>query len=132
MVLGTLATTLGIALLVPTDSVWLFLVAMGVLGAGTAFLGSAPGAVVGDVVGGRRSGQVVAAFQMTSDLGVIIGPLAAGAIADAAGFGPAFAFGAAVCAGALLLAATMPETLHRRHDVVDARRAAADAERDPG
>ena len=32
--------------------------------------------VVGDVTGGRRSGSVVAAYQMTSDVGAITGPLA--------------------------------------------------------
>ena len=82
------------------------------LGVGAAFMGSAPAAVVGDVVA-SRGGTVVAAFQMASDVGSISGPLIAGYIADGAGFGPAFATGAAVSLFGFILAATMPETLRR-------------------
>ena len=50
----------------------------------------APGAVLGDVVGGR-GGTVVAVFQMAGDLGAVLGPVLAGAMADNHGYGPAFA-----------------------------------------
>jgi MFS family permease len=100
------------ALLALTNGVPLFLVGMGFLGVGAAFMGSAPAAVVGDVAG-SRGGTVVAAFQMASDVGSIGGPLIAGTIADGAGFGPAFATGAIVSLCGLLLSATMPETLKR-------------------
>lgn len=43
-----------------------------------------------DVLGGRRGGSALAAPQMAADVGAIIGPVAAGAVADAAGFGAAF------------------------------------------
>ena len=56
---------------------------------------SRPGAVLGDVVGGR-GGTVVAVFQMAGDLGAVLGPVVAGAVADAHGYGPAFAVSAAV------------------------------------
>jgi MFS family permease len=88
---------------------------MAVHGAGTAFLGSAPAAVVGDVTGGRRSGSVVAAYQMTSDFGGIVGPLLAGYIVDTTGsFSAAFLVGGGVVAVGLALSATMPETLRSR------------------
>ena len=87
---------------------------MAVLGAGSAFLGSAPAAVVGDISGGRRSGSVVAAYQMTSDFGSIVGPLLAGYIVDQTGsFEAAFLVGGGVVAAGFAMSVTMPET--RRH-----------------
>jgi MFS family permease len=90
-----------------------FLLAMTVLGAAAAFLGSAPAATVGDIAGAGGRGSVIAAFQMTADFGAIVGPLAAGLLADALGYEAAFLTGAAVAAAAFLLAVLMRETLHR-------------------
>ncbi len=95
------------------DPVAVYLLAMAVLGVGTAFLGSAPTAIVGDVVGGRRGGTVVATFQMISDVGAIAGPLIAGFLADRAGFHWAFASGVAISLLAALFAFAMPETRKR-------------------
>ncbi|HEY7857892.1 MAG TPA: MFS transporter [Candidatus Nanopelagicales bacterium] len=115
LVLGTSITIVGMVLLAVAHGELHFLVAMAVLGAGTAFLGSAPAAVVGDVTGGRRSGSVVAAYQMTSDFGGIVGPLLAGYIVDTTGsFSAAFLVGGGVVAVGLALSATMPETLRSR------------------
>jgi MFS family permease len=94
-------------------SLALFFLGMGVLGIAAAFLGSAPAAVVGDVMGERRGGIVVAAYQMVSDLGAIVGPLVAGWLVDVLDFDWAFATGAVVSAGALMLVVAMPETLGR-------------------
>jgi MFS family permease len=73
----------------------------------------APGAVMGDVVG-SRGGTVVAVFQMSGDLGAILGPVVAGSVADAAGYGATFAVSAAVCLAAVLVVGVAPETLQRR------------------
>ncbi len=109
LVTGTALTTAGMALLALASGPPSFLASMAVLGLGAAFLGSAPAAIVGDVASGRRSGPLVAAFWMSSDLGAITGPLAAGAIVDLTGhFDPAFWVGAAVAAGSLLFAAAIP------------------------
>lgn len=121
LLIGTITTTVGMLGLVVSDlltgtvtpATVLFLVAMGVLGVGTAFLGSAPAAVVGDVMGGRRGGIVIATFQMVSDLGAVVGPLLAGLLLDLLGFESAFAVGAAVSAVAVVLVVAMPETLKR-------------------
>jgi MFS family permease len=72
----------------------------------------APGAVMGDVVAGR-GGTVVAVFQMAGDLGAVLGPVVAGAIADSAGYGPSFVVTAAICAAPILLVLRAPETLRR-------------------
>ena len=89
----------------------LFLVAMAVQGMASAFLGSSPAAVVGDVLAGRRGGIVVAAFQMVGDLGTVIGPLVAGVLVDQFDFRWAFAAAAALAGGVVVLVRRMPETL---------------------
>ncbi len=118
LLLGTSATAGGFLVLAATGSIPVFLLAMGILGVGSAFLGSAPAALVGDISGGRRSGPIVATYQMTSDVGAIAGPLVAGYILDSTGsYTIGFAIGAAVVAVGLVLAAVTPETL-RRADTV--------------
>ena len=109
LIMGTAGVTAGMLVLAFSSTPLLFLVGMGVLGVGSAFMGSAPAAVVGDVAG-ARGGTVVAAFQMASDFGSIVGPLVAGLLADTAGYPLAFATGAAVSGIGLLLALTMKET----------------------
>jgi MFS family permease len=85
-----------------------------VFGAGAAFLGSGPSAVVGDITGGRREGPIVATFQMMSDVGAVAGPLLAGAIVTVTGsYTLGFAVGAVVLGLTFVMSATMPETLGR-------------------
>lgn len=126
MLWGTIGTGIGMVVLTGADVAangWgtpavaataLFFVAMAVQGAAGAFLGSAPSAVVGDVMGGRRGGIVVATFQMMSDLGAIVGPLLAGFIIDAADFDWAFGLGVLFCMLAVVFVLRMPETLRRQ------------------
>ena len=52
----------------------------------------------------------VAAFQMASDLGAIVGPLVAGALADSYSFGAAWGASAGVLVLGLLAGLAMPET----------------------
>ncbi|MDQ6851214.1 MAG: MFS transporter [Actinomycetota bacterium] len=86
------------------------LVAMVLLGFAGAADSVAPGAVLGDVVG-SRGGTVVAVFQMAGDLGAVLGPIVAGALADAHGYGVAFAVSAVVALAPLPFVALAPETL---------------------
>ena len=69
---------------------------------------------VGDIMGGRQGGSVVATFQMVSDIGAVIGPLLGGLLLDLYGFEWAFAFGAGISALALVFVLLMPETLRSR------------------
>lgn len=84
-------------------------VLLGVAGAADSV---APGAIMGDVVAGR-GGTVVAVFQMSGDLGAVLGPIVAGWVADGAGYGATFAVSAVVCALPVLAVAVAPETLRR-------------------
>lgn len=112
LVIGTTASTVGFLVLALATGIPVFLVAMGILGLGAAFLGSAPAAVVGDITGGRKGGPIVATYQMMSDLGAIFGPLIAGRIVDTTGsFETGFLVGAGVLAVGATLSAFMPETL---------------------
>jgi len=114
LIIGTGATALGFVALALTGAIPAFLGAMAVLGVGAAFLSSAPAAVVGDITGGRRSGPIVATFQMMSDVGAVSGPIIAGLIVDSTGsYETGFLVGAGVIAVAFVLATLMPETLRR-------------------
>ncbi|MDT7548835.1 MAG: transporter, family, multidrug resistance protein [Actinomycetota bacterium] len=59
--------------------------AMVVFAVGAAVMGVAPAAIVGDVVEGK-GGTAVAVWQMSSDLGSVIGPVAAGVLIDHGSF----------------------------------------------
>ncbi|HET7388783.1 MAG TPA: MFS transporter [Nocardioidaceae bacterium] len=104
---GAAVSAAGLLLLGFTGSLAVALAAMAVFGAGSAFLGSVPGALVGDVAG-RRSGTVVAVFNMASDLGAVVGPTLAGWLVDRGSYEAAFVFGAAVIAVAGLVGLRLP------------------------
>jgi MFS family permease len=111
LLVGTSAMVVGMALLVlGTGQIGLFL-AMAATGLAMAFTGAPASAVVGDITRGLSGGRVVSTYQMVGDLGGILGPLLAGALADSLGFSWAFGTGLAVAALALLMVAVMPETL---------------------
>jgi MFS family permease len=85
------------------------LLATAVFAAGAALLGVAPAAMVGDVVQGR-GGTAVAVWQMSSDLGSVVGPLAAGVLIDRGSFTLALLVSAAVVAACALAALRVPAT----------------------
>jgi MFS family permease len=111
VIIGGLAIgAVGFVLLPSWTTVLSLVVAMMLLGVAGAADAVAPGAVLGDVVG-SRGGTVVAVFQMAGDLGAVIGPIAAGAAADANGYGLAFAISAAVALSPLPFVLNARETL---------------------
>jgi MFS transporter, DHA1 family, multidrug resistance protein len=109
MVGGGALAVVSLVLLVGWETLPGFLLAMALYGVAAAYLGVAPAAVVGDVVGGR-SGTVVAAFQMSADLGAVAGPLVAGWLADEISYPAAFGAGAVVLLVGTVLSVRMPET----------------------
>jgi MFS family permease len=117
MVIGCLVAGLSLLSFAFSPSLPLFLVAMTALGIGGAFVSTAPGAVVGDIMHGR-GGRVVAVFQMAADAGTISGPLFAGWLADRVSFSAAFLACAIVVFAAMLVALRMPETLASRRTLV--------------
>ena len=89
-------------------NIWVLILVLCGYGVASAFLGTAPAAAVGDATGGVRSGSAIAAFSMCADLGAIVGPLAAGLLADAVSYPAAFAIGAALTVLAAGWSARMP------------------------
>lgn len=110
---GATLVCLSFLMLAVVENPGVYLVAMGLFGIGSAFLGTSSTAVVGDVIAGR-GGTAISTFQMASDLGAFIGPLAAGLLTDATSFSVAFGVTAAIAGVGAALGATMPETLIRR------------------
>lgn len=108
LIIGATATLAGMVVLVIGLNSAVYLMAMVLLGIGGAFLGAAPPAMVGDIIGRHPGGTVVSVFQMISDFGAICGPLLAGWLADRAGFHAAFAIGVVTAAALLLSAIRLP------------------------
>ncbi len=103
---GVATATVGWASSLP-----LFLAGAFVAGAAAGMFSSPQQAAVADIIGSKaRAGTTLAAFQMTADLGSILGSLGVGEIAQHVSFGAAF-----VISGGILLAAAVgwvlaPET----------------------
>ncbi len=116
MLIGLTVGAAGFVLLPSVPVAGGLLVAAVLLGVAGAADSIAPGAVMGDVVAGR-GGTVVAVFQMSGDLGAVLGPVVAGAIADGAGYGWTFAVSAVVCVLPVFAIARAPETLRREAPV---------------
>jgi MFS family permease len=106
---GLVLSAAAMTLLATTHTTFAYIVAMAVFGLGSGLLDVAPAAVVGDVVGGR-SGTTVAAYQMSGDAGSVVGPVAAGALADRVSYGAAFGLTAGVLGLAAVMAYAAPET----------------------
>jgi len=84
------------------------------LGVVLDYLAPAPAAMVADLTPRELLGPVIGVYRMAGDVGLLIGPVALGALATAFGFEAAF-LAAAVCALlTLLLGAAIPETLRPR------------------
>jgi MFS family permease len=110
MVLGGSVAAVSMVVLAFTGGLPLYLLAMLMFGVGSAYLGTAPGAVVGDVMRGR-GGRVVAVFQMASDLGAILGPLVAGQLVKSLAYPWAWSVTAGVLVVGVVMTLRMPETL---------------------
>jgi MFS family permease len=113
MLVGAATLTVSMLLLALGTGAAGFLLAMAASGLASAFLAPASSAVVGDLTRGLSGGRVVSAYQMVGDLGGILGPLIAGALADAAGFQWAFTAGVVIGLVTMAFVAVMPETLRR-------------------
>lgn len=81
-------------------------------GMGAGLLAPAMQVVVADVIGhGRSGGQALSTFQMSQDVGVILGPMITGAIAATWGYQWAFALSGAVLLLGMVAALLGRETL---------------------
>lgn len=102
LVLGMLVTAVGYVAFPFSPGIAPACAAMFVAGAGSALVNPGQQAVLADIVGTKRGGSTVAGYSMFQDLGGVLGPLLAGMVVDAAGFGWAFGL-----SGVLLVAAAI-------------------------
>ena len=109
LVAGGLLTAASLVGLALTTGPVTLLLSMTVFAAGASLLGVAPAAIVGDVVEGK-GGTAVAVWQMSSDLGSVLGPLIAGLLIDRASFPVALLASATVVAVCALLGLRVPRT----------------------
>jgi MFS family permease len=98
-----------------TTDVPTFLAATVVAGLGAGLLSPPLQATVADVIGSRgRGGPVLATFQMTADIGAVLGPIVAGLLADGMSYTAAFAVTGSLCVLATFVWFPAPETLPRK------------------
>lgn len=109
---GLTVAALGTLLLGFSPNIWVALALTAVAGLGSGLFAPTHQAALGDVLGIRqRGGSALAGYGMASDLGAVIGPLAAGAVATAWGFEAAFVLTGAVLVVALVMWVMARETL---------------------
>ncbi|TQF73257.1 MFS transporter [Rhodococcus spelaei] len=95
-----------------SPNLWVFLALSAVAGVGSGLMNPAQQAAVADVVGAKaRGGPVLAAFQMASDVGSVVGPLVAGALAQNLSYGTAFAVTGALTVPAFAAWLLVPRTV---------------------
>ena len=109
LLFGGVFILFGILMLAFTTNIFWYLVSMALFGLGSAYAGTAPGSVVGDIIKGR-GGQVIAAWQMAGDAGMIVGPILVGLLTDYFSYQAAFLFSGFIWIIALVLSVILPET----------------------
>ncbi|GCB00543.1 MULTISPECIES: MFS transporter [Mycolicibacterium] len=113
LIVGLTVSAISTTLLGWTTSLPVFLVIAFVTGAASGIFISPQQAAVADIIGNQaRGGTAVATFQMMSDLGTIVGSLAAGQIAQHVSFTAAFCVGGVILLAAAVCWALAPETRH--------------------
>lgn len=114
MLVGLAVSGVATAVLGFITSPALFLAVSLVAGLGSGLVNPPMNAAVADIIGSRaRGGTVLAGFQMAADLGAIVGPVLAGALAEGVGYPTAFAVTGASALVALGYWIRAPETLVR-------------------
>ncbi len=108
-IIGANVVFVAVLLLTFAVHIWMYLLAMAILGLGGAFLSTAPASIVGDVIHGK-GGKVIAIFQMAGDAGMMVGPIVIGAISDLYSYRIAFGLSAAIFVIALAMVYQIPET----------------------
>ena len=108
-IIGAQVVLLGVLLLTFSVHVWMYLLAMAILGFGGAFISITPASIVGDIIKGK-GGKVIAIFQMAGDAGMMVGPIIIGAVSDFYSYRTAFGLSAAIFVIALVLVYQIPET----------------------
>ena len=95
--------------------VWLLFVASLVTGMAKGYSAAPPVAIITDVAHRSVYGSAMGLQRAAASLGLVVGPYAAGVLADAIAFRDAFFVFMVMLAFTALLLTTLPETMGRRH-----------------
>jgi MFS family permease len=106
MIAGALVSGLTLALLPLSRSFAALALVLAAYALGSALMGTAPTALVGDSAGPGGT-RAIAVYSMAGDLGSVVGPLAAGYLAGWLSYGAAFAVGAVMWVASAVLSAAM-------------------------
>ncbi|HEY8486107.1 MAG TPA: MFS transporter [Limnochordales bacterium] len=108
---GLAVSALGLALFALAPSYRHYVLAAAILGLGTGVAGPAPAAYVSDILPAEAFGASMGVYRTIMDVGMVAGPVIAGAVADLVGLSWALAVNACLMATtALLFAWKAPET----------------------
>ena len=110
LITGLALSGISTALLGFAPSLPMFLAEAVIAGAASGLYGSPQQASIADIIGSARGGTAVAAFQMMSDFGSIVGSFGVGVLAQKLSFQWAFAFSGAILAVAAVGWIFAPET----------------------
>lgn len=113
MIIGLLVSAGALGAIGVSQTVWQVMALCLVGGVGSGLITPAQQSVVADVIGSRSGGSVLAVYQMTGDIGAVIGPVVAGLLVDSSGYGLALGVGAAVVVATVPAWFRAPETLPR-------------------
>ncbi|WP_167142085.1 MFS transporter [Canibacter zhoujuaniae] len=103
IIIGTLVSAVALLLLPFSTEIILMIIVVAIIGMAGALANPGINATVADVAGKRGSAKLIASLSMVTDLGVVIGPVAVGALLD--GVSPLAAFWA--CALMMLITCTV-------------------------
>ncbi len=111
MLVGSFLLIVGLLFIIINESKMIYFVSMALMGAAAAFLTAGPSATIGDIVGERRGGPVVASYQMTNDFGAVVGPLILGALHDlTGGYTAPFILAFVIVVISTIVTSTMPNS----------------------
>lgn len=117
---GSFLLAIGLLFIIVNESELIFFVAMALMGAAAAFLTAGPSATIGDIVGDRRGGPVVASYQMTNDFGAVVGPLILGGLRDlTGGYTAPFMLAFAFVLISILVTSTMPSSKKMTKEIIN-------------
>ncbi|WP_156882648.1 MFS transporter [Pseudomonas sp. CF161] len=107
LILGLLLVLCSFLIILGGQSLTAYLIGMAAMGLGTAFCSTSAAAIAGDTADGR-GGTVIATYQMSADLGMVVGPVLIGLIAQYQSYPIALACTAALLVLATLISLAMP------------------------
>lgn len=101
VVVGLVVSGLGTAAIGLTANLPLFMIASFVAGVGSGLMTPAQQASIADIIGSKaRGGPVLSTFQMSADVGAILGPVIAASVVEYYSYGSAFVMSGAILLGA--------------------------------